>query len=93
MSGADEFCELDVRVIPNASRDEIVGWHDGALKIKTSAQPESGKANHAICLLLSKHLGLPKRAVTVVHGKKSQTKKLRIEEVAWESILTRWPLD
>ena len=93
MSDADEFCELDVRVIPNASRDEVVGWHDGALKIKTSAQPESGKANHAVCLLLSKYLGLPKRAVTVVLGKKCQMKKLRIEAIPWESILARWPLD
>ena len=35
--------ELNVRVIPNASRDAIVGWHAGALKIKTAVAPESGK--------------------------------------------------
>ncbi|MFW2478816.1 MAG: DUF167 domain-containing protein [Lentimonas sp.] len=41
--------ELNVRVIPNASGDEVVGWHDGALKINIAAQPETGKANKAVC--------------------------------------------
>ncbi|MEP2774640.1 MAG: DUF167 domain-containing protein [Luteolibacter sp.] len=92
MGSEGKFCELDVRVIPNASRDEVTGWHDGALKIKTAAQPESGKANKAICVLLSKQLGLPKRAVSVVNGQKSQMKKLRLESVGWESIVGRWPV-
>ncbi|WP_411825597.1 DUF167 domain-containing protein [Luteolibacter sp. AS25] len=91
MGSEGKFYELDVRVIPNASRDEVTGWHDGALKIKTSAQPESGKANKAVCLLLSRKLGLPKRAVTVVSGQKSQTKKLRLEAVEQESIDAHWP--
>ena len=74
-----DFVELNVRVIPNASRDVIVGWHDGALKIKTAVAPESGKANKAICALLAKHLGLPKRAVAVLRGQTSPMKCLRIE--------------
>lgn len=79
MSERATSCELEVRVIPNASRDEIAGWHDGALKIKTAAQPESGKANKAVCLLLAKYLGLPKRAVSVIRGATSQSKRLRID--------------
>jgi uncharacterized protein (TIGR00251 family) len=74
-----EISELNVRVIPNASRDAIVGWHTGALKIKTAVAPESGKANKAICALLAKHLGLRKRAVTVLRGQTSQMKCLRID--------------
>jgi uncharacterized protein (TIGR00251 family) len=71
--------EIQVRVIPNASRDEIVGWHAGALKIKTAVAPESGKANQAICALLAKRLGLPKRAVSVLRGQTSPMKCLQIE--------------
>ncbi|CAA6678649.1 Unannotated [Lentimonas sp. CC4] len=70
--------ELNVRVIPNASRDEIVGWHAGALKIKTAVAPESGKANKAICALLAKHLGLPKRAVSVLRGQTNSQKCLLV---------------
>jgi len=68
-----DSCELDVRVIPNASRDAIVGWHAGALKIKVAAQPESGKANKAVCALLAKHLQIQKRCVCVVRGASSET--------------------
>jgi len=71
--------ELDVRVIPNASRDEVVGWYGEALKLKTATPPEAGKANKAICALLEKHLKLPKRSVSVVRGQTSQSKTLRIE--------------
>ena len=82
-------CELEVRVIPNASRDEVTGWHDGALKIKTSAQAESGKANKAVCLILARALKLPKRAVSVVRGQTSQSKCLRIEGVDADELRAR----
>ncbi len=81
MSLNKESCEVQVRVIPNASRNEIVGWHDGALKVKVSAQPESGKANKAVCTLLAKHLKLQKRAVSVLRGATCPMKCLRIEGV------------
>lgn len=81
-----ETTELNVRVIPNASRDVIVGWHAGALKIKTAVAPESGKANKAICALLAKHLGLPKRSVSVLRGQTSQMKCLQINGVGESEI-------
>lgn len=84
-------CELAVRVIPNASRDQIVGWHAGALKIKTVVQPESGKANQAICALLAAHLSLPKRAVSVVSGGASSQKCLQIIGLEKEMLLNRLP--
>ena len=82
-------CELEVRVIPNASRDEITGWHNGVLKIKTSAQPESGKANKAVCLILAKALKVPKRAVSVVRGQTSQRKCLSIGGLAEDELKAR----
>ena len=75
---SDASCELDVRVIPNASRDMIVGWHVAALKVKVSAQPESGKANKAVCALLARELGLNKRAVSVVSGLTNPHKRIAI---------------
>jgi uncharacterized protein (TIGR00251 family) len=72
---------ISVRVIPNAGRDEIVGWHDGVLKIKLQAVPEDGKANKALCALLAKQLGCPKRDVRIVSGEKSRSKVVEIEGV------------
>ncbi|MGJ8648782.1 MAG: DUF167 domain-containing protein [Opitutaceae bacterium] len=90
MTKDSECCELNVRVIPNASRDEIVGWHDGALKVKVTAHPESGKANKAVCALLAKHLQIQKRSVRVVRGATSQTKHLEIVGLSEAQLLERF---
>ena len=53
--------KFTVKVIPNASRDQLVGWFgetDQQLKIKVAAQPERGKANQAVKKLLAKYFGV-----------------------------------
>lgn len=69
---------LTVRVIPNAGRDEIVGWQADALKIKLRAVPEDGKANRALCRFLAGKLGCPRRDIRILSGEKSRTKVLEI---------------
>jgi uncharacterized protein (TIGR00251 family) len=85
---------LDVRVVPNASRDEIVGWQDGVLKIKLQAVPEDGKANKALCALLAKELGCHKREVRIISGEKSRTKVVEVPAAgqrspAWDLAVSR----
>jgi len=75
-------CEIDLKVIPNASRDQIVGWYGNALKVKTATPPEGGKANKAICALLAKELNLAKNAVSVVKGATSPLKTVRLEGIS-----------
>ena len=41
----DGSITFSVRVVPRASRSEIVGEHDGALKIKLAAPSVDGAAN------------------------------------------------
>ncbi|MCK6502497.1 DUF167 domain-containing protein [Myxococcota bacterium] len=73
-------CELDVRVVPGASRDQVVGEHQGALKVKVSAPPVEGAANARLVEFLSKEvLGVPRSAVRVVRGEKGRSKTLRVE--------------
>jgi len=72
-------CTLAIKAIPNAPRNEIVGWLGAALKIKIHAPPVEGKANDALCEFLAETLGLPRRGVTVVRGDTSRQKIVRID--------------
>jgi uncharacterized protein (TIGR00251 family) len=69
---------LSVRVIPNAGRDQIVGWVDDSLKVKLQAVPEDGKANKALCGLLAKAVGCRPRDVVILTGEKSRLKSVSI---------------
>lgn len=73
---------LSVKVVPGASRERIIGEHGEALRVATSAPPEAGKANKAVCKLLAGALGLPARNVTIHAGPSRPFKTLRIEGVS-----------
>jgi hypothetical protein len=72
---------LTVRVVPRASRSEIVWLHDGVLKVRIAAPPVDGAANAALIKLLAKHFGVSKSDVTIVHGGKSKNKRIRIMNI------------
>ena len=75
---ADGACRLVVHVVPNARRDEVDGWHDGALRIRLAAVPLDGKANEALVAFVASELDLPRRAVRVLRGASSRHKQLAI---------------
>jgi hypothetical protein len=67
-------CTLAIKAIPNAPRSEVVGWLGDALKVKVHAPAVEGRANDALCEFLAETFGLPRRAVTVLHGDTSRQK-------------------
>ena len=69
---------LNIRVIPNAARDEVVGWQDGVLKVKVRAVAEDGKANKAVCQLLAKDLKCRPREILIKAGERGRNKQLEI---------------
>lgn len=71
---------FDVRVVPRSSKSEIVGEHDGALKIKLNAPPVEGAANAELIKLLSKTFNVPKSAVKILTGETSKAKSIRISK-------------
>ena len=68
----------NVRVVPRASKSEIVGEHDGALKIRIAAPPVEGAANAELIKLLSKRFDVPKSAIEILKGETSKTKQIKI---------------
>ena len=70
---------LQVKVVPGASRDEVVGWLGEALKIRVQAPPERGKANKAVIRVLARLLDVPPRQVELVCGAGSANKVFAID--------------
>jgi uncharacterized protein (TIGR00251 family) len=79
---------LDISVSPNAKKTEIIGWHDGALRIRLAAPPVDGAANDALRKWLAKELGIPQSHVTLLRGASSRRKQWLIE--AKPSQITDW---
>ena len=67
-----------VRVVPRASKSEIVGELGDALKIRLTAPPIDGAANKELIKLLSKTFGISKSEVEILSGGTSKTKRIRI---------------
>lgn len=70
---------LPVKVVPRASKNEIVGiGADGTLRVRVTAPPVEGAANEAVIELLADALGLPKSNIDIVAGLSSTQKLVSI---------------
>jgi|SRR5579863_762880 len=76
-----------VRVQPRASRDEIIGEMDGALRIRLQAPAVEDRANEALVEFLARLLKTPKSAVRILSGDRSRSKRLEIRGVTKQQIL------
>jgi uncharacterized protein (TIGR00251 family) len=70
---------LELKIIPGAAQDKVVGLLGDALKIRVRAQPERGKANTAVIATLAKFLGLPEAALSICSGHTSANKVVEIQ--------------
>ena len=77
---------IEVKVIPGASRSEIVGWLGDALKVKVAAPPEKGKANNAVVRLLSARLGVSSAAISLVKGATASWKQFAIDGLSEQEL-------
>ena len=84
--------EIAVRVQPRASRSEIVGVHDNALKVRVKAPPVEGAANDELTKLLAKKLKVPRSSVEVVRGHTARSKRIRVTGIGLEEAEERLPL-
>ena len=78
---------FQVRVQPRASRDEVAGFIDGALKLRIRAPAIENRANEAVCEYLAKLLKTPKSAVRILGGERSRVKRVEIRGVQSQQVL------
>jgi uncharacterized protein (TIGR00251 family) len=69
---------IRVKVVPRSSRSRVMGFEEGAWKLKITSPPVDGEANRCVKLFLAKCLGVGKGKVEIVSGEKSRLKSIRI---------------
>ena len=82
-----EAIEIDVMVVPRASRNELVGIHEDRLKIRLAAPPVEGKANKELIRFLSKQLSVPRSRIELVTGERGRRKAVKVSHMTCEAVL------
>jgi uncharacterized protein (TIGR00251 family) len=77
---------FSVRVQPRASKDEIAGEMDGALKIRLRAPAVEDRANHALIEFLAQTLNTSKATVRILSGERSRTKRIEVRGVTADQV-------
>jgi uncharacterized protein len=72
--------KIGIRLIPNASRNELAGrTGEGRYKVKVQSPPVEGAANKCLIIFLAETLGVSKSSIRIISGEKSREKVLEIE--------------
>jgi len=69
---------LKVKLVPRSSRNQIIGKEGEIYRIKITAPPVEGKANHALIDYIAGILDVSKGNVQIVSGESSRLKTLLI---------------
>lgn len=78
IAGSGQDTVLAVRVVPNASRNEIAQVGPDSVRIRLQAPPVEGKANKALIAFLADKLGLRPREISIATGEHARTKRVVI---------------
>ncbi len=82
---------LNLKVVPGASRQRVVGWLGDALKVTVTAPPESGKANAAVIALLAQWLDIAPERISIVKGHTQPRKTAELQGITRHDIDSRLP--
>jgi uncharacterized protein len=69
---------LNLHIQPRASKNQVCGVQDSALKIRLTSPPVDGAANKLCREFLADLLNVPKSAVEIISGDTSRHKRVRI---------------
>jgi len=89
VSVSGNIAKISLRVYPNASRNEVVGFTDGVLRVKVSAPPSKGKANKELITFLNRLLGVGKGGVNIIKGHTTRSKIVAVDGLSREEVMKR----
>jgi len=88
----NEGVMFSVIVQPRSKKNEIVGIHGGALRVKVTAPPVEDAANKALRKLLSRTLGASKSSIDIIKGRTSPRKLIHCRNLnlkEWEVVFRK----
>ncbi len=69
---------LTLHIQPRASKNEICGLQDNALKVRLTSPPVDGAANKLCREFLAGLFSVPKSSIEIVSGETSRHKRVRV---------------
>jgi hypothetical protein len=69
---------FQVQVVPRAALSEVVGEHNGALKVRVAAAPVDGAANRELIRTLARALGIPGGKIEITRGHSGKLKTVSV---------------
>jgi uncharacterized protein (TIGR00251 family) len=80
----DSGVEVDLLVVPNASRATVVGLHGERVKIRVTSPPDRNKANAAVVDLMKRATGA--RRVDITRGATGRHKTVLLRDASLERV-------
>jgi uncharacterized protein len=75
-----------VHVQPRAAKNEIVGIHGDALKVRLTAPPVEDAANEALVALLADAIDVRRDSISILAGRTSRTKYVEVRGIMAERV-------
>lgn len=76
---------IDVLVVPNASRTEVVGLHGTRVKVRVASPPEKLKANATLIGLMRSAFGVRRAQITA--GRTTRFKTVELFDADLETVI------
>lgn len=78
-----------VKVTPNASKNQLIGWKEGLLCLRIRGVPEKGRVNEELVAFLANLLNVAKSQITIISGHTSRIKRIQVEGFTEEKLQQR----
>ena len=88
----DEGLIVRIKIVPNASKNEIVLTED-SLKFRITALPIENKANKALIAFISKTIKVPKSNINIIKGELNKEKTLLIKGIDEEEFRIKFGIN
>lgn len=89
MEEFEDGVRLHLYVQPGGKKSEVLGEHDGSLKIRVKAPPVEGKANAAVIDFVASIFSVPRARVSLLRGQQSRLKVVAIDGLDLNSAAAR----